>query len=298
MKIDKTLGLLAILIFLLIVVGGLVRNLGAGLSCPDWPLCQGRLIPQFDLRVFAEYFHRLFALAVSVLTLALSGLIFFKPLLRSHLGKPMALALLLLTSQVVLGGLTVLKLLQSEIVTLHLATGSLFFLTVLFMALKAHKNFHPSRESYKGSDNLLKWGKISLIVVYFQILLGGIVSSHYAGLACPDFPTCLGEWWPKGFDPNVHIQFAHRLGAATVFCTVLYFALKSVLSWEVPKSIRIKATLVLFFLCLQVLLGISNVVFRLPVALSVGHLAVAEALIALILITTYEIGHLKLHQSH
>jgi len=55
-KISRALGLLALLIFLLIVVGGLVRNLGAGLSCPDWPLCQGRIIPEFDLRVFADIF--------------------------------------------------------------------------------------------------------------------------------------------------------------------------------------------------------------------------------------------------
>src|SRR5271170_1323059 len=98
----RALAVLAVLIFFLIVVGGMVRNLGAGLSCPDWPLCQGRIIPEFDIRVFAEYFHRLFAATVSILTLILSVLIFSNAKLRSELGKPMGWALAFLFSQVIL----------------------------------------------------------------------------------------------------------------------------------------------------------------------------------------------------
>src|SRR5271166_3664155 len=116
-KLSTGLKILTTLIFLLIVVGGMVRNLGAGLSCPDWPLCQGHIIPQFDIRVFAEYFHRLFAAAVSILTLIIAVKVFFDAELRRSLGKPMGWALALLFSQVILGGLTVLKFLQSEIVT-------------------------------------------------------------------------------------------------------------------------------------------------------------------------------------
>jgi heme A synthase len=186
--------------------------------------------------------------------------------------------------------------LQSEIVTLHLATGSLFFLTILFTTLRARHNLkNPQAVKVKSTNSLYRWGKASLALVYAQIILGGVVSSHYAGLACPDFPTCLGHWWPNSTtDSNVHIQFAHRLGASAVFCTVLYFALKSILSSAHPKSLRIKGGLVLLALVGQVTLGISSVIFRLPVALSVAHLAIAECLIALVLISTYEIRYLQL----
>ncbi|MCS7257509.1 MAG: COX15/CtaA family protein, partial [Thermomicrobium sp.] len=55
--------------FLLIVVGGTVRVSGAGLGCgPEWPLCNGRLIPGWDLLAWIEYVHRLIALGVILLT--------------------------------------------------------------------------------------------------------------------------------------------------------------------------------------------------------------------------------------
>ncbi len=280
----RALAILAGLIFFLIVVGGLVRNLGAGLSCPDWPLCQGEIIPQFDLRVFAEYFHRLFAAAVSTLTLVLSVVIFIKPEFRSKLGRPALLALGLLFSQVILGGLTVLKLLQSEIVTLHLATGTLFFGTVLYMALKSKTL--GSKPSGVGHRRLFELGVFTIGAIYVQIILGGIVSSHYAGLACPDFPTCNGKWWPT-MTGNIPYQVIHRLGAGTVFLVTIYFALKLINS----KKFKPKAVPIILALFVQIGLGIANVLFRLPVPMSVAHLAVAECLIALILMSTYEIRY-------
>jgi cytochrome c oxidase assembly protein subunit 15 len=264
-RMTKALGLLSLLIFLLIVVGGLVRNLGAGLSCPDWPLCQGRIIPQFDLKVFAEYFHRLFAASVSLLTIVLAFFIFSKKENR-ELRKPMTLALLLLLSQVILGGLTVLQLLKSEIVTLHLATGTLYFATVVFMTLRS-----------RGTPN-----------TPLSIVLGGIVSSHYAGLACPDFPTCWGSWWPV-LEGLVGLQWFHRLGATVVFILVSTFGLKLFKSPNPGKGV-----LMWILLLTQVCLGVSYVLFRIAVPLSVTHLAVAEALFALVLISTYEIRYNKL----
>jgi len=126
-----------------------------------------------------------------------------------------------------------------------------------------------------------------LAAVYFQIILGGVVSSHYAGLACPDFPTCLGKWWPL-MTGNIPYQIFHRLGAALVFVITLIFALKVLKSGLSP----VKACLVILALVTQIGLGICNVIFRLPVPLSVAHLAVAECLFALILITTYEIRYI------
>jgi cytochrome c oxidase assembly protein subunit 15 len=288
--------ILSVLVFLLIVVGGMVRNLGAGLSCPDWPLCQGRVIPVFDIRVFAEYFHRLFAASVSVLTLALAIKIFRDKELRAKLGGLMALALLLLASQVVLGGLTVLQLLKSEIVTLHLATGTLFFAAILTMALRT-KQSEPLMKAIPY-ESQKKWGWVAVcgtvagFVLYGQIILGGIVSSHGAGLACPDFPKCLGEWWP-GLSGVQGLHFIHRLGAATASVTVLFFVYQ-VLSSSLPKGIRRLALGITVLLLTQISLGVGNVLLHLPVAMSVAHLAVAEALFALILMSTYEIRRFQL----
>ena len=310
LNLPKWLKILSVLIFLLIVVGGMVRNLGAGLSCPDWPLCQGRIIPVFDIKVFAEYFHRLFAASVSILTLIVSVKIYRNQDLRKKWGGYMGLALALLASQVVLGGLTVLQLLKSEIVTLHLATGTLFFATILTMALKTDgvsewesgmetKNSKNSKSSKNLKDSW-KWlafsGTAAGCVLYGQIVLGVIVSSHGAGLACPDFPTCLGDWWP-GLSGIQGLHFVHRLGAATAFVFVSSFAWLMLTSKPAKMAARRLRPLglgILILLLTQISLGIGNVVFHLPVAMSVAHLAVAEALFALILISRYEIHRVQL----
>ena len=59
-----------LLMFGLIVVGSIVRTTGSGLACPDWPLCEGRVIPRFEFHVLIEWFHRLLALLVSLLIFA------------------------------------------------------------------------------------------------------------------------------------------------------------------------------------------------------------------------------------
>ena len=71
-RLSRGFAVLAALTFCLIVVGALVRANGAGLACPDWPLCFGEVIPQFDLKVAFEWGHRVFASFVSLGLLVLS----------------------------------------------------------------------------------------------------------------------------------------------------------------------------------------------------------------------------------
>jgi heme A synthase len=142
-----------------------------------------------------------------------------------------------------------------------------------------------------------RYGLAALAMVYLQIVLGGMVSSNGAALACEGFPLCSGQWWP-GFEGLVGIQFLHRIGAvgALVIVSAFIYQIKSKKALPDEKN---KAPLFMGLVILtQWGLGIGNVLFNLPFWMSIAHLAVAQLLFALVLSTTYEIRHHQLHQTH
>ena len=266
-------------IFLLIALGGLVRNAGAGLSCPDWPLCFGHVVPPMNVQVFLEWFHRLVAGSLGIVLLAVSIYVFVTPALRARLGVLCALALALLAAQIVLGGLTVIGLLSPKWVTSHLAVGLAFFATLLMIALRAYS--WDKAGSRKATSQHRGLASAAFVVVYLQAILGGLVSSNYAGLACPDFPTCFGAWVPP-FEGLVKFQFLHRLGAcvATIAVLGLFAATRrrTTLAWALPALLSV-----------QIFLGVGSVIWQLPLPMSVAHLAVAALLLATTLVIRYEL---------
>src|SRR5882672_9193582 len=123
--------------YALILVGSVVRTTGSGLACPDWPLCEGRVVPRFEFHVLIEWFHRLVALLVSLLLFATAAWVIAHRPLRARLGRLLAVALVLLFAQVLLGALTVWKLLSPAVVSSHLAVALLLFSTLLAITLIA-----------------------------------------------------------------------------------------------------------------------------------------------------------------
>jgi hypothetical protein len=113
--------------FGLIVLGSVVRTTGSGLSCPDWPLCEGRIIPRLQFNVLLEWTHRLVALVVGIGLVATAGWTLARAELHARLGGLALLALALYVTQALLGALTVWKLLDPGVVGGHLATGLLLF---------------------------------------------------------------------------------------------------------------------------------------------------------------------------
>lgn len=276
---------LALLIFFLIALGGLVRNAGAGLSCPDWPLCYGKVVPPMDYQIFLEWFHRLIAGSVSTGLLAISGYIFLKPELRKTLGRYCIAAFVLLMGQIVLGGLTVLGLLNPKWVSSHLAVGLGFFGMILWLALHI-QDLGRARTVVQGSI-LIKAATLVAALVYVQILLGGLVSSNYAGLACPDFPTCNGAWIPP-FEGLVRFQFLHRLGAVVLTLSIVAFVIFAKTKMATQKG-RLAVMALPALLTAQIFLGVGSIWFKLPLLMSVAHLGTAAALFGMLLVVNYEV---------
>lgn len=276
--------LLAVLTFVLVVLGATVRAMGAGLACPDWPLCHGALIPPLEGGVFYEWLHRAVALAVSLLFLVTLGWIVRVQALRSRLGPLAGVALGLLGVQVVLGGLTVLKLLEAWTVTLHLVTGSSLLAIFVLLALRARAEATLTQARRDQPRGLRGLAMATLAAIAGQLVLGGLVASHYAALACPDWPTCHGAWFPP-LVGAVGLHMLHRYGAYLLLILALACG---VLGRKSPDAgVRRAALGVAALALLQATLGVLNVLLHIPPALTAAHNAGGEALLVVALMLNF-----------
>ncbi|HEY9898594.1 MAG TPA: COX15/CtaA family protein [Pantanalinema sp.] len=279
---------IVVLTYCLILLGAVTRLMGAGLSCPDWPLCNGKWIPTFEGGVIYEWLHRLVAGTVSMLFIIMLVWIVVDPALRRRLWKLALIAVGILGLQITLGALTVTKLLKPLVVTMHLGIGTLLFSTLIAIAgvsLVAAKDLPPASEQPRGLKGL---AGVTLVAVYGQILLGGLVASNYASWACPDFPTCQGMWFPPltGF---IGLHMIHRYGAYAV--TLIALGLFVVGFKASGPRVRLGIRLVFGMVCAQIALGIANVLLKIPVELAAAHNGLAEAILASLVALNFALHH-------
>lgn len=306
-----------------VLLGAYTRLVDAGLGCPDWPGCYGFIgVPdtQEEIKIaeeayphapveadkaWPEMIHRYFA---GTLGLIIALLAFLAIKARADRSQPLALPLVLLglvVFQAALGMWTVTMGLLPITVMGHLLGGFITLALLLLLVLKLRDGNRPSY----GSP-LRNYALIGLIIVFLQISLGGWTSANYAAIVCADFPTCQGHWIPPldfagafqlgqedvqsylggfmGNDARVTIQWLHRLGA---LITTLYIL------WLVVKLFHDKypgfAGWLLLVLAVQVTLGISNVVFSLPLSVAVAHNGVAALLFLTMVALVRALGQQK-----
>jgi heme a synthase len=267
------LGLAACTIALM-ALGSATRVMNAGLSCPDWPLCYGTLLPQsqMNLQVFLEWFHRLVASVIGFGTIVMLGTTYrWRSQLPRWTPKAMTIALALVVVQGALGGLTVTELLRFDIVTAHLGTGLAFFSTLLTIGL-ALLNYQPSRPT--GS---LRWlGLTAAVAIYAQSLLGGLVASQWA------LHQCFGN------TQLCRVLNTHLIGVVPATVATL-----GVLGWLVRYRTQLDPVLQrlggLIGLLLLAQIGLGFATFRLHLQvepLTVAHQTIGAALLGSLIATT------------
>ena len=324
--------------FVVVALGAYTRLAGAGLGCPDWPLCYGHLIMPSSAEDIAnanatypdnsfqpglasiEVLHRVVAGSLGVLILIVALCMSWHSAKNSNISVNLPLRLswlcvLVVAGQALLGMWTVTLKLWPQVVTAHLLGGFSILALLLLLELRLSRQF-----TYQASITLTSWenysgikflGWLVFLLLLAQIALGGWVSSNYAALACLDFPTCNGRFWPKmdfnsGFNftqsigPNylggqldnearVAIHYSHRLNA------VLLLALSLLLFWRCHSrgiaAISRAANRFLLVLGLQISLGIANVLLYLPLSVAVAH----NVFGALLLLSTVNLLY-RLHE--
>jgi len=254
--------------------GGLVRAEGAGLACPDWPLCNGHVVPAADKLVLIEWGHRLIAaiLGFGILYTAAGAWRWYRR--DRTVLIPAALALLFVVIQILLGGLTVTADLSPQIVSAHLGTSlAVFGSMIVTLAGVAGVPRHQ-----RASGSLRAFPLVALfgaLVTYGLMLTGTYVVGSGAGAACRSWPLCDGL---PGGGNLVQVHMFHRTAVLLVGAVVLYTAYWA---WQVRRQYRplfIVAAAGVVIYGAQALVGAGNIWFGLIPPVQVAHIATAAAM--------------------
>ena len=306
----------ALLTWPLIPYGAFVRLKNAGLSCPDWPLCYGQLLPPAGYEIALETGHRFAAALLGVLIITIT-FVSFRQHSNYHIRGLALFSLVLVCIQGIIGALTVTMTLWPPIVTLHLIGGNLLFGVLVYLARITFSL--GSREISEVTDSgfhrfQVKSGMRSRVglmiaVLFIIIASGGYNSSTYSGLHCEAFPGCHeGSYLSFGmsgtdlskltgieghilqpapedyrgrFLPEFRNEWIHMLHR---FIAVFGGLALIVMSWVWLKNrfgYNVINNFIVLLILLEIIVGVLNSVLRVPVPISALHTAVAAALTGL-----------------
>ncbi len=304
------------LTFDLILFGAFTRLSDSGLGCPDWPGCYGTsnpfraieeiraaeaAMPTGPVTVFkawVEMIHRYLAMSVGFLIIIQVVMAFKQPSAGRSLAIRGSLFLLVLVClQGAFGAWTVTLKLQPIIVSMHLILALALFVSMVWFAQRNDVRYSSDSKTISSLSGGLVL--IAIVALFAQIFLGAWVSTNYAVLACPDFPTCMGVWYPNMDWQNafflwrdlgeaksgemipmaalVTIHWTHRVGAIFASAVLLFVAVK-VIRFPEPK-VQFWGKAIIALLALQIATGISNVVFQWPLVAALMHTGGAAAIL-------------------
>ena len=274
--------------YALIVLGGIVRATESGDACPDWPRCRGELIPPLESSVLIEFSHRLLASVVGLLIVATAVVAWRERHRAPVIFWGAAACVALVGGQIVLGGLTVLNDLPSNLVMAHLALAATLLATLLTLTLVSFASEpaeRPPSAERASAASFRNLAVVAALAMFALMLTGSYVSGSGAGLAFRDWPLFDGRLLPEG-GRLAMIHATHRLAALLVGLLVVATA---VVAWRERHRAPIifwGATAAVALVGGQIVLGGLTVLNDLPSSLVMAHLALAALLLAMLLTLT------------
>lgn len=272
-------------VFTLMVWGNLVSSMGSGLACPDWPICHGTLSAPENFELVLEWGHRVLAAITTVLLLGLSyQLMRSVPRSERTIRRSGRVLIFFLTLQILAGFWASLVGLSTTISLALLLTQHGVLSGILLVAVTLTWEdpvVRSAPEKIRRLSTAALWG---LLV---QLSLGALVRHGYAGLACPNFPSCGSSFFPIPFTFETAVAFTHRWWG--VLLLGVYVQLAIAAKKEKPLLRAWIWTLSSLSL-LQVVLGVVTVLTSLQTHARTAHAAVAYLLWSMLFLTAIRTG--------
>ena len=312
-------GIICLAIFV-VGLGAYTRLSDSGLGCPDWPACYGHWyvqktihFPHLSLldtyKAWTEMIHRYIAGCLGLLIIAtLTIESYSKKQQGQNIPWTYYITLGLLVLQALFGMWTVTWKLHPLAVMPHLLGGMTLTLLISWVFSSPEKTLDS-----KLPPQIIRIIWLLFTVICGQVVLGGWTSANYAALVCPDFPTCQGKWIPdmqffEAFSippigPNYDggalsgaartaIHVSHRVGGLIAACITCYLG---VICYQNLYRLS-TSTLRYIIVCIicvstQIILGIANVLYLLPISIAVAHNV--GALIILLVLARILVNHYR-----
>ncbi len=157
-------------------------------------------------------------------------------------------------------------------------------------------------------------GILAIFAIYLVILVGGVVRASGAGMGCPDWPTCFGQWVPpidesqlptnyqeiyaeRGykdtqFNPiKTWTEYTNRLVGVSIGMVIIFTAWASRIYLKADKKVFYLSLTVLFLVCFQGWLGSAVVASNLKPFMITLHMLLALFIVALLIYTIARSQH-------
>lgn len=285
----------ALLAFLVIVLGSVVRVTGSGAACPDWPTCLGQWTPPTGANALIDYTHRIAtALLIPVLLLAVS-VAWLRYRQQRLLSYSLAMASAFLSVQIALGAYVTLVGVPGGgrwASTIHLGLslvilGLALIATVAAFYLENHQSYQNSLAKLAFRSPFARLALLAITLTFALLVSGAVVAGSGASAACTTWPLC--NPFQNSGDLTAWISFIHRGIVALSGLVMLALLVKGWRTQRSQPAILVSATAAVVLFFAQALLG-AQLTDGFPAYLLGLHTATAVAVWAALIVLGTAVG--------
>ncbi|GED27108.1 heme A synthase [Brevibacillus agri] len=281
----KPLAVLATLVmFIVMIAGSLVTKTDSGLGCGnDWPLCNGKWVPEYTLASIIEYMHRLITGVAGIVVVVFSVLCWRHYRGNQEVRNLALFGLFFIVLESILGASAVIWPQSSSVLALHFGFSLLAFTGVfLLTGFVLQRDKMESMVQDTASTGFRNWMWAVAAYTYGVVYLGAYVRHTGSSMACSDWPLCQGQLIPQ-LSGQTGIHFAHRLGALLLVFLLLGTMIYAMRHFKEKRRDLYGASILAFVLViLQVFSGGFVVLFQLHLYATLLHSMIITILFGVI----------------